>query len=76
MDTGKQIAASGKLNRALAIVLSGMAAIGIHAHYSAADHTLLLTGLSVGTIVNGAWHWLVQSLYAHGWYKATSVAAK
>lgn len=65
-------AETGKLNRVLAILLSGMAAIGIHARYSSTDHTLLFTGLSLTTVLYGLWHWIVQALYVHGWYKATS----
>lgn len=63
---------SAKLNRFIAFVLSGLATLGIHAQWSSANHSLLITGLTLATIGAGAWHWLVQFLYTHGWFKATS----
>jgi hypothetical protein len=60
------------LNRVLAAALSGVAAIGIHVQWTAANHSLLITGLSLPVVMAGLWHWLVQFLYTHGWFKATS----
>jgi|HubBroStandDraft_6_1064221.scaffolds.fasta_scaffold671645_2 hypothetical protein len=59
-----------KVNRAVAVVLSGIATVGIHATF--AKGTLVVTGLSATVILTGLWHWGVQFAYTHGWFKATS----
>lgn len=58
------------VTRMVAIVLSGLATVGIHASFS--NHTLVVTGLSATVILTGLWHWGVQFAYTHGWFKATS----
>jgi len=65
-------AESEKANRIAAVVLSGLAALGIHAQYTHAAGTLVITGLTLTTILSGAWHWLTQFAITHGWFKATS----
>lgn len=59
-----------RVNRLVAVVLSGIATVGIHATF--ANNTLVVTGLSATVIVTGLWHWGVQFAYTHGWFKATS----
>jgi hypothetical protein len=58
------------VTRFVAFLLSGVAAIGIHATFNGG--TLVVTGLTVTVILTGAWHWGVQFCYTHGWFKATS----
>ncbi len=58
------------VTRAVAFLLSGVAAIGIHATFNGG--TLVVTGLTATVILTGAWHWGVQFCYTHGWFKATS----
>jgi hypothetical protein len=65
-----------KLNRFMAILLSGLASVGIHFQWSSANHSLLITGLSLGTILLFLWHWFVQFVYTHGWFKATSASGE
>jgi hypothetical protein len=65
-------AETSKLNRLVAVLLSGVAAVGIHYQWDAADHSLLITGLSLTTILGMLWHWAVQAIYTHGWFKATN----
>ena len=65
-------AETSKLNRAVAIVLSGVATVGIHFQWTAASHSLVITGLAWSTIGIGLWHWTVQAIYTHGWFKATN----
>lgn len=58
------------VTRAVAIVLSGVASVGVHWTYSSG--TLVVSGLSASAILTGLWHWGVQFAYTHGWFKATS----
>ncbi|MCU1304927.1 MAG: hypothetical protein JWQ87_5211 [Candidatus Sulfotelmatobacter sp.] len=59
-----------RVTRAVAVVLSGVATVGIHATFS--NGTLIVSGLSATVILMGLWHWGVQFAYTHGWFKATS----
>jgi len=59
-----------KVNRIVAVVLSGIATVGIHATFN--QGTLVITGLSATVVATGLWHWAVQFAYTHGWFKATS----
>lgn len=45
------------LNRVLAVVLSGLKVIGIHAVWNPESHSLLITGLTLMGIITLAWHW-------------------
>lgn len=65
---------TAKVNRFLAIVLSGVATLGIHFSFNAQAHQLLIDGLSATTIAVGLYHWFVQFVYTHGWFKATSAS--
>jgi hypothetical protein len=60
------------LNRAVAIVISGIGAAGIHMHYDTAAGSLTLTGLTKESIVRNGWTWFTQFAFQHGWYKATN----
>lgn len=62
--------ATPTVNRIVAVVLSGIATIGIHATFS--NGTLVVQGLTATIILTGLWHWGVQFAYTHGWFKATS----
>src|SRR5208282_6730525 len=59
-----------KVTRFIAIVMSGLATIGVHMSYSGG--TLVVTGLTATIVLTGLWHWGVQFAYTHGWFKATS----
>ena len=67
-------AETANINRLVSVVLSGVAAVGIHATFDRQTHSLLITGLSLSTIAVGGYHWLVQFVYTHGWFKATSAS--
>jgi hypothetical protein len=58
------------VTRLVAVVLSGIATIGIHATFNGG--TLVVTGLSATVVLAGLWKWGVQFAYTHGWFKATS----
>lgn len=66
--------ATPRVNRVVAVALSGIATIGIHATFSGG--TLVVTGLGTTVILTGLWHWGVQFAYTHGWFKATSQSAE
>lgn len=61
-----------RANRIAAVVLSGLASLGIHAQFN--HGTLVITGLTLTTIAVAAWHWLTQFAITHGWFKATSAS--
>lgn len=61
---------TAKLNRALAVVLSGLSALGIHVVCSKVNHSCTLTWVDGMTIVTVLWHWVGQFVLQHGWYKA------
>lgn len=63
-----------KINRVAAIVLSGLASLGIHAHFSHESGILTVTGLTLTTVAVGLWHWVTQFALTHGWFKATSAS--
>lgn len=46
------------LNRALSIILSGAAALGIHTEFSSETHTLTITGLCLMCVLHSGWDWL------------------
>ena len=48
---------SKKLNRIVAVILSGLGAIGVHGEFDPGAGTLLITGLSTVTILHGLWDW-------------------
>jgi len=48
------------LNRALAALFAGVAAVGIHYQFDPGAGTLLISGLTLETIVPGALLWLKQ----------------
>jgi hypothetical protein len=63
-----------KLNRVVAIVLSGLASVGIHASFNHAAGQLVITGLTLTSVAQGLWHWGTQFALTHGWFKATSAS--
>lgn len=60
-----------KLNRYVAIGLSGLAALGINATFDHSHGVLTITGLTLTSIVTAGWLWLKQFAITHGWFKAT-----
>ena len=46
------------LNRSVAVILSGLAAAGIHMTFDTEAGTLTVTGLTLATVVTGGWAWL------------------
>ena len=61
-----------KANRIAAVVLSGLASVGIHTTFDHQNGTLVITGLTVTAVATGLWHWGTQFALTHGWFKATS----
>lgn len=61
-----------RLNRVVAIVISGIGAVGIHMHYDTAAGSLTLTALTFTSVVRNGWTWFTQFAFQHGWYKATN----
>jgi hypothetical protein len=59
-----------KVNHIFSIVLTGVATVGIHFTWSSTDHSLLITGLSLATISQGAWHWIQQYIITKTGYTA------
>lgn len=51
---------SKRINRTISAVLAAAAAIGINWTYSAADGTLIITGLTAQGVALGGWEWLKQ----------------
>lgn len=62
-------AESEKVNRILAIVGSGLAALGIHIACSKVNHQCAVTWVDGMTIASGLWHWATQFAITHGWFK-------
>jgi hypothetical protein len=58
-------------------IVAGFTAVGVHASFTAATGTLVVTGLTLATILHGLWHW-VQSValqeFVHGSTKSDGVA--
>ena len=48
------------LNRWLGVLASGIATIGVGFTFDAAAGTLMITGLTLGTIAAGIWQWFTQ----------------
>jgi hypothetical protein len=48
------------INRAVAIVSSFLTVVGVHFAYSAVDHTLLISGLTLTGILGMMWVWIKQ----------------
>jgi len=63
-----------KLNRMVAIGLSAFAALGVDFEFNHAAGTLVITGLHLTAILVACWHMVVQFVYTHGWFKATSAS--
>ena len=48
------------LNRWLGVIASGLATVGIGFTFDSQAGTLLITGISLATIAQTAWHWFTQ----------------
>jgi hypothetical protein len=49
-----------KVNRAVAIIGSFCTAVGVHFAYSAVEHTVVISGLTLTGILGMAWVWIKQ----------------
>jgi hypothetical protein len=60
---------SPNLKRGVYWLIAAGSAIGVHESFTASTGTLVITGLTIGGILHGVWHW-VQSLalqeFVHG----------
>lgn len=68
-----------KLNRFAMIVLTGLATLGITVQCNWTAHDCLVAGLDWHVVLPGLWHWFVQAVSTHGFYKLwclTKVATK
>ncbi len=65
---------TSKLNRFVAIVLSGAASVGIHTSFNHQTGVLIISGLTLTSVLAFAWHWITQFALTHGWFKATSAS--
>lgn len=59
-----------RANHLFAIVVAGLATIGIHFTWSVETHTLVISGLDSHTLLAGGWHWLSQYIIAKTGYHA------
>ena len=53
------------INMTIRALLAGAATIGISWQWNSADHSLLITGLGLTTIIHGMWHWFSQYAFTH-----------
>ena len=60
-----------KLNRLAAIALAAVRAVGINYTWNPADHSVLITGLTLAAICGGAWHWLQSYVVQQMIYRAS-----
>lgn len=61
-----------KTNRLLAVGLAGLAAIGIHFSFDTVAGVLTISGLKLGTILNGGWAWLQSFATQEFVYRASA----
>ena len=54
------------INMVIRGALALVATIGISWQWNAADHTLLISGLSLMAILHGCWSWFTQYAMTHG----------
>src|SRR5438445_27836 len=59
-----------KLNRAIALILAGITALGIHYTYDATAGTLVISGLTLGGVLHASWHYLQSIAVQEGFYQA------
>lgn len=64
-----------RLNRAIAVILSGLAALGIHAEFNSVEGILTITGLTLTSILHGGADWIssfvIQQVLFRGYRGAT-----
>lgn len=58
-----------RLNTIVAVVLSGLAALGIHSSFDPASHVLTITGLSPAGIAHAAIDWIRSYAMQYGYFK-------
>jgi hypothetical protein len=51
---------SAVFNHSILLLTSAVGAVGVHATWNATEHSLVITGLSIGTIAAGIWLWSKQ----------------
>lgn len=62
---------TGNINRIIAVILSGAAAIGVHTNFDHATGVLTITGLTFATISTGLYEWLRSFVIQQLVFKAT-----
>lgn len=67
---------TAKANRIIAAVMALAASVGIHAKYNGEDGSLLVTGLTLGTILPLAGEWLRQFIMQQLIYKGAGFEAR
>lgn len=61
---------TSKLNRYVAIGVSGLAALGIRIICSKVNHECSVSWTDGLTIASGLWHWAAQFVFTHSFYMA------
>lgn len=56
-----------RINFYVQVIISGIASLGIGYAWDPAAGTFLITGLSLHSVLAGAWHWFQQFAMQHGW---------
>jgi hypothetical protein len=60
------------LNRFIAVLAAGAAAVGVNYSFDHTTGTLMITGLTTATIVNGIYNWVASFVTQQTIFKATS----
>jgi hypothetical protein len=66
----EQTKLNARMNHLFSIIATGAATLGVHFTWTAADHTLAISGLAWSTVMVGAWHWVQQYALTKGTYTA------
>lgn len=67
---------TSRANFLLSLLISFVAAIGVHYTWDAHTGTLMITGLTLAGISHGAWEWFMQWAAQHASYKGFVVPAE
>lgn len=66
--------AKSAVNRLLGVLLSGMAAVGIHCDFDSEAGVLTITGLTVAGIAKMLWLWVQQYIVQQSAWKGVKIA--
>ena len=64
------------LNRIVAAFVAFCTSLGVHFVWNGAEHTLVISGLTIGTIAVSLYHWLSQMATQEVIYQATANRSK